>query len=132
MSAEAATSPDEVKSGSNIVHLETFREIPEPDCPLGPVGAKIYNEHCRSLIRAGRLTIRTKEYVELLALSKEDIVDARKDGKRAPRQAVEGVRAALMKLEKEDADSPIQTGAGADNPFQRFGFAKRARHRNHS
>lgn len=109
------------------VHFLTpYREIPEPTLPLGPEGRRAYDEWCRNLLRAGLLTVKSKEVVESFALSVDATKRAIDTGKNI-RAALEMRRAAQMKLEKLDVDRTIITSAGGENPYARFGFAKRAR-----
>jgi len=117
--------------GGALHYLPTFREIPEPNIPLLVAGRKVYDEWCRTLIRASLLTLKTREYVEMLAIATDDIAFAIEKGKRPSRQAMEAKRAAMMKLEKLDANTTIATPGGGDSPYQHFGFARRARQRAH-
>ena len=107
--------------------LENFSQVPEPTVPLLETGQKVYQEFCRALIKGDNLTLKTREYVELLAIAKDDIAFAIENGKRPTRQALEAVRAAMMRIEKLQGDAAINAPNKGDSPFAHFGFAKRAR-----
>lgn len=118
------TAPGE---GGEVHFLTSFKELPEPNIPLLAAGRKVYDEWCRTLIRSGLLTLKTREYVEMLAIATDDIAHAIGKGKRPTRQAMEAKRAAMMKLERLDAEQTIVGPAGGENVYSRFGFAKRAK-----
>lgn len=113
--------------GAEVHFLPTFKELPEPNIPLLAHGRKVYDEWCRTLIKSGLLTLKTREYVEMLAIATDDIAHAVEKGKRPSRQAIEAKRAAMMKLEKLDASQTIVGPTGGDSPYAAFGFARRAR-----
>lgn len=119
-------------AGGEVHFLPTFKDIPDPNIPLLDAGRKVYDEWCRTLIKSGLLTLKTREYVEMLAIATDDIAHAIAKGKRPTRQAMEAKRAAMMKLEKLDAEQTIVGPAGGENPYAAFGFARRARKRRHS
>lgn len=122
---------DAAPESGALHYLPTFKELPEPNIPLLTAGRKVYEEWCRTLIRSSLLTLKTREYVEMLAIATDDIAFAIDKGKRPSRQAMEAKRAAMMKLEKLDANTTIATPGGGDSPYQHFGFARRARQRRH-
>jgi hypothetical protein len=119
-------------SAGEVHFLTSFKELPEPNIPLLAAGRKVYDEWCRTLIKSGLLTLKTREYVEMLAIATDDIAYAIGKGKRPTRQAMEATRAAMMKLERLDAEQTIvgQEGKGG-NPYAAFGFARRTRQRRH-
>lgn len=117
--------------GGEVHFLTSFKELPEPNIPLLAAGRKVYDEWCRTLIKSGLLTLKTREYVEMLAIATDDIAHAIEKGKRPTRQAMEAKRAAMMKLEKLDGDQTIIGPAGGENPYATFGFARRSRQRRH-
>lgn len=117
--------------GGEVHFLTSFKELPEPNIPLLAAGRKVYEEWCRTLIKSGLLTLKTREYVEMLAIATDDIAYAIEKGKRPTRQAMEAKRAAMMKLEKLDGDQTIIGPAGGENPYSAFGFARRTRQRRH-
>lgn len=114
-------------ASSNVVLLGTYSEIPTPDLPLTPIGRKIYDEWCRTLLSAGLLTIKSKDQVEMYAISKSAIAEALKKGKTPPRNMTEAFRAASLRLEKLDANKTLGEASGHANPYATFGFAKRAK-----
>lgn len=114
--------------GAEVHFLPSFKEIPKPNIPLLAAGAKVYEDWCRTLIKSGLLTLKTREYVEMLAIATDDIAFTIDKGKRPTRQAMEAKRAAMMKLEKLDASQSLMTAAGSgENVYAKFGFAKRAK-----
>lgn len=118
--------------GGEVHFLTSFKELPEPNIPLLASGRKVYDEWCRTLIKSGLLTLKTREYVEMLAIATDDISFAIQKGKRPTRQAVEAKRAAMMKLEKLDAGQTIIGAQGqGSNPYAAFGFARRVRAQKH-
>jgi len=120
-------------SGGEVHFLTSFKELPEPNIPLLASGRKVYEEWCRTLIKSGLLTLKTREYVEMLAIATDDIAYAIGKGKRPTRQAMEAKRAAMMKLERLDAEQTIVGSQGeGQSPYAAFGFARRARQRRHS
>ena len=122
---------EQIDAGSpDVIDLERFREVPTPTFPLKKPGRKTYDEWCKTLINSGLLTQRTQEHVEALALSTDLIITSLKNDHKNMRAATEMRRAAMMKLEKLDADKGIKgQGIQGDNPFAKFGFAGRARER---
>lgn len=123
------TAPGE---GGEVHFLTSFKELPEPNIPLLAAGTKVYQEWCRTLIKSGLLTLKTREYVEMLAIATDDIAYAIGKGKRPTRQAMEAKRAAMMKLERLDAEQTIVGPEGkGGNPYAAFGFARRTRQRRH-
>lgn len=123
------TAPNE---GGEVHFLGSFQELPEPNIPLLENGRRVYEQWCRSLIKAGLLNLKTREYVEMLAIATDDIAVTVAKGKRPTRQAMEAKRAAMMKLEKIDANQTIIGAEGeGQSIYARFGFAKRARERRH-
>ena len=130
---EPKSKPQAAPNKGDEVHfLTSFKELPEPNIPLLSAGTKVYQEWCRTLIKSGLLTLKTREYVEMLAIATDDIAYAIDKGKRPTRQAMEAKRAAMMKLEKLDAEQTIIGPAGGENPYAAFGFARRTRQRRHS
>jgi hypothetical protein len=118
--------------GGEVHFLTSFKELPEPNIPLLAAGRKVYDEWCRTLIKSGLLTLKTREYVEMLAIATDDIAYAIEKGKRPTRQAIEAKRAAMMKLERLDAEQTIVGPQGeGGNAYAAFGFARRARQRRH-
>jgi hypothetical protein len=117
--------------GGNVHFLTSFKEAPEPNIPLLAAGRKVYDEWCRTLIKAGLLTLKTREYVEMLAIATDDIAVTIEKGKRPTRQAMEAKRAAMMKLEKLDVADTIATPGGNQSIYAGFGFARRARAARH-
>lgn len=117
----------------NVHFLASFSDLPEPNIPLLASGRKVYEDWCRTLIKAGLLTLKTREYVEMLAIATDDIAFAIEKGKRPTRQAMEAKRAAMMKLERLDAEQTIVGTQGeGQSTYARFGFARRAKQRRHS
>jgi len=131
MQIKEKTEKASTESGE-LHFLPTFSEVPEPNIPLLKEGWKVYQEWCRTLIRSGMLTLKSREYVEMLAIATDDIAFAINKGKRPSRQAMEAKRAAMMKLEKLDANQTIVGPKGGESPYASFGFARRARQRRHS
>lgn len=127
------TKPDEQRDseGGNVHFLQPLKEIPDPNVPLMKEGKGVYDQWCRTLIKSGMLTLKSREYVELLAIATDDIAYTINKGKRPTRQAMEAKRAAMMKLEKLDANATIATPGGGDSPYAHFGFARRARSARH-
>lgn len=118
--------------GGEVHFLTSFKELPEPNIPLLVSGRKVYDEWCRTLIKSGLLTLKTREYVEMLAIATDDIAHAIGKGKRPTRQAMEAKRAAMMKLERLDAEQTIIGPQGEGiNDYAHFGFARRAKQRRH-
>lgn len=114
----------------SVIELETFTEIPEPQFKLSKeTGRVTYDRWCRELIKAGKLTIKALEHVTSLAIADDELAKAIETGKSS-RGAMELRRAAMLKLEKYEADSHVPVRQG-DNPFAIFGFAKRAREARH-
>lgn len=129
------TKPDEQQQdseGGNVHFLQPLKEIPDPNVPLLKEGQKVYDDWCRTLVKSGMLTLKSREYVELLAIATDDIAYTINKGKRPTRQAMEAKRAAMMKLEKLDGNQTIVGPAGGESPYAHFGFARRARQRRHS
>jgi hypothetical protein len=125
-------NPEQPAPEKGTLHfLPAFKEVPEPNIPLLETGKKVYDEWCRTLIRSGLLTLKSREYVEMLAIATDDISYAIGKGKRPSRQAIEAKRAAMMKLEKLDANQTIVTSGGGESPYAAFGFARRTRQRRH-
>jgi hypothetical protein len=122
---------DQGNEGGNVHFLQPLKEIPDPNVPLMKEGHKVYTEWCRTLIKSGMLTLKSREYVELLAIATDDIAFTINKGKRPTRQAMEAKRAAMMKLEKLDANQTIVTAGGGDSVYAAFGFAKRSRTARH-
>ena len=81
-------------AASNIVRLDTYKEIPEPSYPLGKVGRQVYDEWCRTLLSQGLLTLKSKETVEMLALAKQGVATDVEKGKQPSRHNLEALRAA--------------------------------------
>lgn len=125
--SDLPTEEGEETPSSNVVLLGTYSEIPAPDFHLDPVGRKIYDEWCRTLLSAGLLTIKSKDQVEMYAIAKSAIADALKKGKTPPRNMTEAFRAASLRLEKLDANKTLGEASGHANPYATFGFAKRAK-----
>lgn len=119
----------EVKPTATLHILDSYKEIPAPNVPLLKEGQRVYDDWCRTLIKSGMLTMKSREYVEMLAIATDDIAFTINKGKRPTRQAMEAKRAAMMKLEKLDADTQIEGPGRGENPYAAFGFAKRARQR---
>lgn len=118
--------------GGEVHFLTSFKELPEPNIPLLAAGRKVYDEWCRTLIKSGLLTLKTREYVEMLAIATDDIAYSIDKGKRPTRQAIEAKRAAMMKLERLDAEQTIVGSKGeGQSVYASFGFARRARNRLH-
>lgn len=130
METKAKTDTGDLKGGE-VVFLQPLKEIPDPNIPLLATGKKVYDEWCRTLLRSGMLTLKSREYVEMLAIATDDIAYAIERGKRPSRQSMEAKRAAMMKLEKLDANQTIMAGGGGENPYAAFGFARRAKQRRH-
>jgi hypothetical protein len=112
--------------------LDNYKEIPAPNVPLLKEGQRVYDEWCRTLIKSGMLTMKSREYVEMLAIATDDIAFTINKGKRPTRQATEAKRAAMMKLEKLDADTHIEGPGRGENIYAAFGFAKRAKQQRHT
>lgn len=126
------TKPVEQQDIGGTVHfLQPLKEIPDPNVPLMKEGRAVYDQWCRTLVKSGLLTLKSREYVELLAIATDDIAYTINKGKRPTRQAMEAKRAAMMKLEKLDTHAPIVTPGGGESPYAHFGFARRARQRRH-
>src|SRR5690606_9839903 len=122
----------ETEGGGEVHFLTSFKELPEPNIPLLAAGRKVYEEWCRTLIKSGLLTLKTREYVEMLAIATDDIAFAIEKGRRPTRQAMEAKRAAMMKLERLDAEQTIVGPQGeGQSPYAAFGFARRTRQRRH-
>jgi hypothetical protein len=117
--------------GGNVHFLQPLKEIPDPNVPLLKEGRGVYEQWCRTLIKSGMLTLKSREYVELLAIATDDIAFTINKGKRPTRQAMEAKRAAMMKLEKLDANQTIASPGGNSQVYAAFGFAKRARAAKH-
>lgn len=130
MKTKEKTAPTPVEGGE-VHFLHPLRDIPEPNIPLLKAGLGVYNEWCRTLLRSGMLTLKSREYVEMLAIATDDIAYAIEKGKRPTRQAMEAKRAAMMKLEKLDANQTIIGPQGGENAYAAFGFARRARAKRH-
>lgn len=113
--------------GGNVHFLQPLKEIPDPNVPLLKEGHKVYTEWCRMLLKSGMLTLKSREYVELLAIATDDIAFTIQRGKRPTRQAMEAKRAAMMKLEKIDSNQTLVTPLGGESIYAQFGFAKRAK-----
>jgi hypothetical protein len=113
--------------GGKVHFLSPLKDIPDPNVPLLATGRRVYDEWCRTLIRSGLLTLKTREYVEMLALATDDIAYAIEKNKRPTRQAIEAKRAAMMKLERLDVAGAIVSPAGGESIYAKFGFAKRAK-----
>lgn len=122
---EVSKLPDD----DNVVFLDTFTEIPDPKFPLGEVGTKTYQERCGVLLRAGLLTVNTKDLVETLALADDLVAKSIANGGKNFRAAAEMKRAALLKLDKINADQVVVSPGQGKSAFAKFGFAKRARQR---
>jgi hypothetical protein len=122
--SKAEREPNE---GGNVHFLQPLKEIPDPNVPLMKEGHGVYTQWCRMLLKSGMLTLKSREYVELLAIATDDIAYTIGKGKRPTRQAMEAKRAAMMKLEKLDANATIASPSGGESPYAAFGFAKRAR-----
>lgn len=131
MQTKEKTEQPGTNEGGAVHFLPSFEEIPPSNIPLLESGNKVYQEWCRTLIKSGLLTLKTREYVEMLAIATDDIAYAIEKGKRPTRQAMEAKRAAMMKLEKLDANQSIVTPAGGEQTYSAFGFARRARNRRH-
>lgn len=112
---------------ANVVRLDSYKEIPEPDLPLQPIGRKVYDDWCRNLLKFGVLTIQAKDAVEMLAIAKQSIAASLAKGKQPTRQAFDMQRAAMIRLEKLDAPETLGKADGHENPYAKFGFAKRER-----
>lgn len=132
MAAKAKKKVIAPEKSGEVVFLDTFTEIPPCDFPLQKVGQETYDEWCRTLLRTGRLTVKSLEYVQMLAVAKDAVQQALEAGKPAPGRAIDGMRSAMLKLEKVDADTAITTPQGSENIYATFGFAKSARAERHS
>ena len=129
MSRVKKVMPDDGMN-SNVIDLDIFREIPVPTYPLKKAGKKKFEEWCKSLISAGLLTQKSLEHVESLSLATDLIIASISNGGKNMRAATEMQRSAMLKLEKLDADKGIKVkGNQGNNPFAKFGFARRARER---
>lgn len=117
----------QASEGGEVHFLTSFKELPEPNIPLLAAGRKVYDEWCRTLIKSGLLTLKTREYVEMLAIATDDIAFSIEKGRRPTRQAMEAKRAAMMKLERLDSVGTIVSPSGGESPYARFGFARRAK-----
>lgn len=134
MSAEKEESSETSaeSSGAQIISLGVYSEIPDPDIPLDVVGRRVYDDRCRSLLETRHLTLKTREYVELLAIAKQTMAAHIQKGRQPTKGHLEAVRAAMLKLEKIDSDKTFNGHEKAENVYGRFGFAKRAREARHS
>lgn len=132
MKTEQKTEEHQESEGGNVHFLQPLKEIPDPNVPLMKEGHKVYTDWCRTLIKSGLLTLKSREYVELLAIATDDIAYTINKGKRPTRQAMEAKRAAMMKLEKLDANQTLATPGGADSVYAAFGFARRAKSARHA
>ena len=119
------------KSTGEVVYLDILKEIPDPKFPLGKAGTNTYNERCKALLKAGLLTVNTKDFVEMLAVADDLMEKSINNGGKNMRVAAEMKRSALIKLDKIDADQIVVTPGQGKGAHSRFGFAKRARQREH-
>lgn len=132
MQTKEKTGQSAASEGAEVHFLPSFKEVPAPNIPLLKAGQGVYDEWCRTLIKSGLLTLKSREYVEMLAIATDDIAFAIEKGKRPTRQAMEAKRAAMMKLEKLDANQTLAGPQGqGGNPYANFGFARRARAKRH-
>jgi hypothetical protein len=127
MQTKTKTAEPQDNEGGNVHFLQPLKEIPDPNVPLLKEGRGVYEQWCRTLIKSGLLTLKSREYVELLAIATDDIAYTINKGKRPTRQAMEAKRAAMMKLEKLDTSDTLMTATGGENTYAKFGFAKRAK-----
>lgn len=118
--------------GGNVHFLQPLKEIPDPNVPLLKEGHGVYTQWCRMLLKSGMLTLKSREYVELLAIATDDIAFTIGKGKRPTRQAMEAKRAAMMRLEKLDANQTLVAPGGGASIYAAFGFAKRVRAARHA
>lgn len=113
---------------AEVLFLKGYSDIPPPSVPLGKAARDIYDSYCRMMLKRGLLTIPNHEHAENYAIGKDMVVKAYAAGKAPQRYATEMMRAAKMKLDKlglnDEIHSPVRQG---ESPYQRFGFAKRAR-----
>lgn len=108
--------------------MEGYSDIPPCSVPLCKTAQELYENYCRMLLKRGLLTIPNREHAENYAIGKDVVIKAYAAGKNPPRYATEMMRAAKMKLDRLGLNDEIQSpGASNENPFEGFGFARRAR-----
>ena len=112
------SSEGETQQTGEVVFLDAFTEIPEPKFPLKETGQKTYQERCGVLLKRGLLTVATKDLVEMLAVADDALFDAVSNGGKNLRAASEMKRAALLKLDKLDADQTIASPGQDKKPFR--------------
>lgn len=112
---------------AKIIKLASYKEIPEPTYPLGETGKKVYDEWCKTLLDQGRLTKISLEAVEMLALAKQAIATAIKKKKTPSTHLMNTLRTATIRVERLDVNKTMGEVDGHDNPYAKFGFAKRER-----
>ena len=113
---------------AETLFLKGHSKIPPCSVPLGKAAQGFYDNYCRMLLKRGLLTIPNVENVERYAIGKDLVVKAYTEGKKPQRFATEMMRAAEMNLKKLGLNEEIQSpGARNENPFEGFGFARRAR-----
>lgn len=78
-----------------VLRARAYRIVPPPSVRLWLAGQRTYQEWCEALLKAGRLTLETRDAVESLAIS-ADVIGA---GKCVPAWAMKQRRDALARLE---------------------------------
>lgn len=130
--AKKNESVEAEKPTGEVIFLETFTEIPKPKYTLKKAGRTTYDDRCKALIATGDLTVKTLDLVLMLAVAADQIENAIQNGGKNMRAASEMQRAAMLKLDKFDADKQIASPGQGSNTFSRFGFARKAWERRHS
>ena len=123
------TEFEEPSSASPEASTSGLTHIPLPQHPLTDNSQKEYWMWCQRLLEIGRLDEIMQTRVEMYAYAKDDL--GRKIAKgqsvRAPQEQISSFLKRMREIHGEHQSTP--QSFGQEDPYARFGFAKRARQR---
>ena len=114
------------RAAEKIVTGPWLKQIPEPECPLGEVGRRKYDEFTRQLFDQNKLTSVTQMYAEIASGLFEKIHSLKAAGKHPTGSDVTQLQRALDAL-KIAEDAPKIANPGKQNKFASCGFSSRLR-----
>lgn len=104
--------------------------VPDPDFPMGAPGLKKYRELAEMLLKSGQLTVVTKGYAEMAALSHDEIIrrSTADPPKSISANLIQRYQSALANIQLLDVDrnTPGATEQ-KKNRFRYSGFSSRLR-----
>lgn len=102
--------------------------IPDPDVPLREPGRKKYRELTEMLLKAGQLTVITKSFAEMAAISHDEIVLRVENSRSVSAKLMDQYNRAIANISFLDVDKPTQEAQQKNqNRFRFSGFAQRRR-----